>query len=552
LVAEEWISIQGQAIVYEIPLEILYRLDEKLTNLPNNGKLRRALVQEVAECYQLSETTVYRQLKKLMLHPRERLVRKDKGHSRIIKDDDLHHYCQLIAAMKIRSMNGKKHMLSTARCIKFLEDDGIEIKGRVIKVEPNLLKVSTVNNYLNHYLISPNDIFMEPTVNHFEASYSNQCWQLDITPSELHRLPTQHANDPRRLMLYSVIDDKSGLSYSRYYLAEGEDTLTALDFLYHAFSKITGDQPELYGIPDFIYTDNASFVKSRLFIRVMEKLGIQILTHLPRGKGGRKTTARSKGKLERHNRSMKTMLEPRYRFELPQHLDQANSLLGPIAVEIANKKHRSQNLTRYQVWKTNLPAHADLSICSYEHYSLLLREPVERVVKSDATVQLNNIHYQLSSQFAGEDVLLLVSLDSTSIHIEYREQEYGPFFPVEAPTPFGEYDHHKKSEREQAADNVVDLSKHITLRLPAYENQTKQAPLNINTNLLPGYLKKYETALQAKLALAKHIEKPLSLLTASQKQFIDTLTQQTLEHDVLIAQLNEYMALKLVSKKEKL
>jgi hypothetical protein len=40
-------------------------------------------------------------------------------------------------------------------------------------------------------------------------------------------------------------------------------------------------------------------------------------------------------------------------------------------------------------------------------------------------------------------------------------------------------------------------------------------------------------------------------LTASQKQFIDTLTQQTLEHDVLIAQLNEYMALKLVSKKEK-
>ena len=90
------------------------------------------------------------------------------------------------------------------------------------------------------------------------------------------------------------------------------------------------------------------------------------------------------------------------------------------------------------------------------------------------------------------------------------------------------------------------------MRLPAYENQTKQAPLNINTNLLPGYLKKYETALQAKLALAKHIEKPLSLLTTSQKQFIDTLTQQTLEHDVLISQLNEYMALKLVSKKEKL
>ena len=71
-----------------------------------------------------------------------------------------------------------------------------------------------------------------------EASYSNQCWQLNITPSELHRLPSQVSNDPRRLMVYSVVDDKSGLSYSRYYLAEGEDTLTALDFLYHAFSKM--------------------------------------------------------------------------------------------------------------------------------------------------------------------------------------------------------------------------------------------------------------------------------------------------------------------------
>ena len=156
----------------------------------------------------------------------------------------------------------------------------------------------------------------------------------------------------------------------------------------------------------------------------------------------------------------------------------------------------------------------------------------------------------MSPQFAGEDVLVLVSLESDSIHIEYRDQEYGPFLPTEAPTPFGEYNHHKKSDKEQAADNVVELSKHITLRLPTYENQTKSAPLNINVNLLPGYIKKYDSSIEAKLALSKHIGKPLSLLTEKQKQFIETLTQQTLEHDVLITQLNEYMALKLVAQKE--
>lgn len=534
----------------KIPLEILYRLDEKITNLPHNAKLRRELVNEVALRYQLSETTVYRQLKKLMLHPKDRLTRKDKGCSRIIKDDELHYYCQLIAAMKIRSMNGNKHVISTQRCIQFIENDGVLIKNRIIKAPKNLLKVSTINNYLNHYFISPEDILAEPAVNHFEASYSNQCWQLDITPSELHRLPSQNPNDPRRVMAYSVIDDKSGLVYSRYYLAEGEDTLTALDFLYHAFSKMTGDQPELYGIPDFIYTDNASFVKSRLFMRVMTKLGIQVLTHLPRGKGGRKTTARAKGKAERLHRSIKSMVEPCYQFELPRDLEHGNSYLRQFATEISNKKHRSQNLTRYQVWKTNLPVHADLSICSYEQYSLLLREPVERHVKSDATVQFNNIHYQLSSQFAGEEVLLLLSGDHGSIHVEYRDEEYGPFLPVEAATLFGEYNHHKKSEKEQAADNIVELSKHISLRLPAFENQTGHIPLNINMNLLPGYVKKYNSSLEAKLALAQHLGKPLSLLTVQQKQFIDTLTQQSMEHDVLITQLNEYMALKLVAKEE--
>lgn len=537
--------------MYKIPLEILYRLDEKITNLPSQGKLRRELIHEVAVRSQLSDSTIYRQLKLLMLHPNERAVRKDKGCPKIIKEEVLHHYCQLIAAMKIRSMNGKKHILSTKQCIKFLEEDGVKVKEQTFTATKGLLKVTTVNRYLNHYLISPDDILTEPTVNHFEASYSNQCWQLDITPSELHRLPSQHPDDPRRLFSFSVIDDKSGLTYSRYYLAEGEDTLTALDFLYHAFSKMTDDDIELYGIPDFIYTDNASFVKSKLFMRVMAKLGIQVLTHLPRGKGGRKTTARAKGKSERLHRSIKTMVEPRYKFDLPKTLDHANACLAELAIELGQKKHRSQNITRHQVWKANLPAHATLSICSQEHYSLLLREPVERAVKSDATVQLNSVHYQLSPQFAGEDVIILVSLDKTHINIEYREQEYGPFLPVEAPTPFGEYHHHKKAAKEQAADNVVELSTVISLRLPDYETQAKRAPLNVNVNLLPGYVKKHSSSLEAKLALAKHLGKPLSLLTEKQRQFIDALTEQTLEHDVLLAHLNDYMALKLVANKEK-
>ena len=41
------------------------------------------------------------------------------------------------------------------------------------------------------------------------------------------------------------------------------------------------------------------------------------------------------------------------------------------------------------------------------------------------------------------------------------------------------------------------------------------------------------------MAIAKYLGKPLSLPPEQQKQFIDKLTQQTLEHEVLIAQLTE-------------
>jgi hypothetical protein len=47
--------------MYKIPLEVLYRLDEQVTNLPYQGKLRRELIHEVAVRYQLSDSTIYRQ-----------------------------------------------------------------------------------------------------------------------------------------------------------------------------------------------------------------------------------------------------------------------------------------------------------------------------------------------------------------------------------------------------------------------------------------------------------------------------------------------------------
>jgi hypothetical protein len=50
---------------------------------------------------------------------------------------------------------------------------------------------------------------------HFQASYANECWQFDVSPSDLKALPEPPAwIDERRggpvLMLYSVVDDCNG------------------------------------------------------------------------------------------------------------------------------------------------------------------------------------------------------------------------------------------------------------------------------------------------------------------------------------------------------
>ena len=76
-----------------------------------------------------------------------------------------------------------------------------------------------------------------------------------------------------------------------------------------------------------IYLDNGPVAKSRVFQNVMLALDIQWQTHLPAGKDGTRTTARSKGKVERPFRTVKEAHETLYHFHKPQTQQQANEWL---------------------------------------------------------------------------------------------------------------------------------------------------------------------------------------------------------------------------------
>lgn len=110
-------------------------------------------------------------------------------------------------------------------------------------------------------------------------------------------------------MLFSVVDGRSGVAYQEYRCVYGEDAESALRFLFNAMSPKASDAGPLQGIPSTIHLDNGPVAKSAVFQRVMECLGVEVITHLPAGSDGNRTTARSKGKVERPFRTIKEVHE---------------------------------------------------------------------------------------------------------------------------------------------------------------------------------------------------------------------------------------------------
>lgn len=130
-------------------------------------------------------------------------------------------------------------------------------------------------------------------------------------------------------MLFSVVDDRSGVSYMEYRCVYGEDAESALRFLFHARAPKADPAFPFQGRPKLLYLDNGLVAQSRVFQTVMQGLGVAWQTHGPAGKDGTRVTARAKGKVERPFRTVKEAHETLYHFHKPDTEEQANAWLYP-------------------------------------------------------------------------------------------------------------------------------------------------------------------------------------------------------------------------------
>ncbi len=297
-----------------IPIETLMELRQRLDQLPPRSKERRILIEETAQLYGVSTITIYRALKKYRTPKSVR--RADCGQPRVMPKQTLVRYCEIIAALKKRTRNEQDRHLSTVQAIRLLEEHGINTDDGHLQVPSGLLKKTTVNRYLKQWGYDKERLSRQPPAVRFEAEFSNQCWHFDLSSSDLKRLKNSVELELGRgkplLMLYSVVDDRSGVAYQEYHEVYGEDVGAALKFLFQAMSPKTSEGFSFQGIPRMLYMDNGPISRSRVFQKVMTYLGVEVRTHVPQGKDGQRVTARAKGKVERPFRTVKEMHETLY------------------------------------------------------------------------------------------------------------------------------------------------------------------------------------------------------------------------------------------------
>jgi hypothetical protein len=280
----------------ELAAETLIDLHRRLATLPPRSRERRVLMQETARLYDVSEQTLYRALAQ---RARPKAVRRsDRGTPRILSQEKMEAYCELIAAIKVRTSNKKGRHLSTGEAIRLIEEFGVQTPDGLITAPEGLLKATTVNRYLNQWGYDLRSLSKQPVAVRFQAEHSNDCWQFDLSPSDLKQVkePSWVRTDKSAptLMLYSVVDDRSGVAYQEYRCVYGEDVEAALRFLFNAMAPKPIESFPFHGIPQMIYADQGPIARSQVFQRVMQYLGVEVRTHLPQGKDGRRQTARER------------------------------------------------------------------------------------------------------------------------------------------------------------------------------------------------------------------------------------------------------------------
>lgn len=536
-----------------VPVEALVMLRRRLAALPAKHPDRQQLLLSTGTLYGVSRATLYRLLRG-GAHPRH-AHRADRGRPRVLSGAEVEGWCEIIAAMKVRTTNRKGRHLSTVRILELLEKHGVETPDGLQKLPPGKLTASTINRHMRRLGYDNERMTRPPPAVRFQAEQSNALWHFDMSPSELKQLAVPPWIDPDRngaptLMLFSVVDDRSGVAYQEYRCVYGEDAESALRFLFNAMSAKPDEANPFQGVPTTLYLDNGPVAKSGVFQRVMESLNIEAIIHMPAGSDGRRTTARAKGKVERPFRTVKDAHETLYHFHQPETEEEANRWLARYIATYNSGDHRSEPHSRLHDWLGNLPPDGVRQMCAWERFCTFAREPERRAVGIDCRITVAGVTYEVDPDLAGETVVVWWGLVDQELFVEQGEERFGPYTPVGGPIPLHRYRKHRKGRREVRADKVGELAAQLKLPRSALSGEDDVVMIGVQQDSAalpsrpfrdpdPFHELAFPSVLAARRAIADEVRFPLAKLSDDDRRFVDDLLRRTLARPEILAAIRE-------------
>lgn len=538
-----------------VPPEALASLRVRLAELSPRSPERLLLINSTAALYGVSRATLYRALN---YQPRPKSARRaDYGQSRKISKEELDKYCQIIAALKLRTENKKRHHISTSKAIEILEQHGVEVAPwGFVQAPPGLLDKNLVNRHLRALGYDRKHLQFERPCVRFQAEHSNDCWQFDISPSDMKELEEPAWIEPGRgkptLCLFSIVDDRSGASYTEYWSVYGEEVETALRFLFNAMAVKKNDQFLLQGIPKMLYLDNGPVAKSNVFKRVMSCLGIAWKTHEPKDADKLKTSARAKGKVERPFRSVKDAHEALYHFHKPKNEAEANEWLMHYLLQYNRQKHRLEDHSRIEDWTANLPEEGLQAMCSWEKFRSFAREPETKKVEKDSTISMDTVRYEVSPELVGEKVIVWWGLFDNELWVEHDGKKFGPYKPSSGPIPLHTFRSHKKTKREKTAERIDEMAQNMTVPRSVLSGNASDKELKALVKpVLPikPFVSRFEyeepdfkNAVVAKLAIKQYLGVSIADLAPDTQAFIAELVGTTLNKAEVMGRIKTHIA----------
>lgn len=202
-----------------VPAEALATLHRRLAALPARHPERKALMASTSQLYAVSRATLYRLLRGDR-RPKD-AHRGDRGRPRSMPAPEIERWCEIVAAMKLRTTNKKGRHLSTVRTLQLLVEHGVDTPDGFQRLTPGRLTASTLNRHLKRLGYDQERMMRQPPAVRFQAERSNALWHFDMSPSDLKHLKAPPWLDLDRagaptLMLFSVVDDRSGVAYQEY------------------------------------------------------------------------------------------------------------------------------------------------------------------------------------------------------------------------------------------------------------------------------------------------------------------------------------------------